>query len=305
MEDQRTRRGENRRGPPFLRLPWWFWLGYAGVKVWFLTIPAGAVLLLVAWLGADWPGGLRWAALGVGCLLLLSFPAAAALFVFQTIDATAYRRLLDRDETLEGLHLPAGSRVHFAHKDHADVVAIDLPGVTEIKGMRLTGTLRRFAPNWNCVLAEDQILDGFPCRRGIAVFDAGGVIQKFTLAAAHALLGLQLPPLTMVERGNDTRPWILILPPDAGVQVPAFATTAPPGVTLYVAADGQLVGIGSGHGQEIVIRGIPLDSREMQLRGERVVARLAWAFSLAGAMRPAGTEVEVDLPTGEVSVSGK
>lgn len=306
MADRTLRRPADRgRRPPFLRLPWWFWLGYADVRFWFVTAPAATALALAGWYGADRLGGLHWAMFGAAALLALPFPAAAALFVFQAIDATGYRRTLDRDETVAGLPLPAGSRVRFADKGQACVVAIDLPHVADIRGVRLTGTLRRFGPLWNCVLAEDQHLDGLPCRRGIAVFDRDGIVQKCTLAAAHRLVGLTLPAGTMVERGEDDRPWTLLLPPEAGVHLPALATTAPGGVTLYVAADGRLAGIGSGHGQTIIVRGLPLNSITFRLQGDQVVAGLAEPFFVAGDMRPAGTEVCIDLPTGHVLVTGR
>lgn len=293
-----------RRGPPFIRLPWWFWLGYADVKFWFVTVPTAVVLMLAGWYGADWLGGLRWALFGAVALLALPFLGAAAIYIFHKVDAATYWRTLERDETVAGLHLPAGSKIRFADKGHSSVISIDLPRETIIRGMRLTGTLRLFGEVWNCILAEDQHLDGFPCRRGIAVFDKDG-IQKFTLAAPYELLGLQLPAGTMVERGNDSRHWILLLPPNTGVHLPALATTAPGGVTLKVSNDGRLEGIGSGHGQTIIVRGLPLNSKNFRLQGEQVISDLTEPYFVAGDMRAEGTEVRIDLPTGEVSVARK
>jgi hypothetical protein len=257
--------------------------------------------MLAGWYG---DGGVRWALFGAAALLALPFPAAAALFVFQKIDAAKYWRTLDREETVAGLPLPAGSRICFADKGHASVVSIDLPHVAEIQGMRLAGMLRRFGEAWNCSLAEDQILDGLPCRRGITVFNQDGIVQKFTLAAAHELLGLKLPSGTMVERGNDNKPWNLLLPPDGGVHLPVLATTAPGGVTLAVANDGRLEGIDSGHGQTIIVRGLPLNSRNFHLQGGQVVSGLTEPFFVAGDMRFVGTEVRIDLVTGDISVLG-
>jgi hypothetical protein len=40
------------------------------------------------------------------------------------------------------MHVPAGSRVHFADKKQSIPVSIELPNAVEIRGMRLTGTLQ-------------------------------------------------------------------------------------------------------------------------------------------------------------------
>jgi TolB-like protein len=70
-------------------------------------------------------------------------------------------------------------------------------------------------------------------------------------------------------------------------------------------SDGLLEGISSGHEQTIVVRGVPFNSKNFHLQGKRVVSELAEPYFVAGEMRPAGTGVRIDLPTGNVSVSGQ
>jgi hypothetical protein len=303
-----------------LNLPWWFWLAVFDVQFWFVTIPAAIVLAVVGWYGALWLGGMRWVMFGAAVLLALPFPAAAvAIAIAEIIDSATYWRTLDRDETVAGLELPAGSRIRFGDKAHSTVSSIELPHVTDIRGMRLVGQLRRYSNwrdthlIWSGTLADDQRVDGLPCRGGAVgpdkdsfVFNGDGSVQRCTLAAAHELFGLKLPPgTTIMGRGNDNKPWTLMLPPDAGVYIAALATTAPPGVTLSVASGGRLEGITSGHGQTIIVRGVPLNSKNFRLQGEQVVSELAEPFLVAGEMRSGGTEVRIDLPSGNVSVSGR
>lgn len=292
-------------------LPFWFWLMYADVVYWYLTVPAAIALLLLGWYGADWPHGLRWIAFGGAALLAVPFPLAAAAIVYGEIRAAAnlaaLQRTLERDETIAGLALPAGSRIQFRDKAHSAVASIDLPHAADIRGMRLTDKLAwsDYTRTWSGTLAADQRLDGWPCRAGPMEFDADGVVQTCELAATHELLGLTLPPGTHITRGSDDKPYALRLPADADMQVPALATTAPAGVTLWVASDGRLTRIASGHGQTIVVRGVPLNSMNFFMRGDQVVAALAEPFMVAGAMQGAGTGVRVDLPSGEVSLAGK
>ncbi len=311
MADRSTRRREDRRGPPVLPFFLWIWLAHLDVKFWFLTAPAAIALAMVGWHGADWLGGLRWAAFAAAALLALPFPAAALVLVIRKIDADAHWRALDCDETIAGLQLPAGSRIRFHDKAHTRVDSIDLPRVTDILGMRLVGSLKRYDKwrdvdqVWSGTLAEDQPVNGLPCHaravlfeKDTFVFDKDGIVQRCTLAA-HDLLGLKLPPRTTVlERGNDSKPWRLLLPPDAGLYIPALATMAPPGVTLLVANDGRLEGISSGHGQTIVVRGVPLNSANFHFQGEQIVSELAEPAFVASEMRQAGTGVRIDLHTG-------
>lgn len=301
-----------------MRLPWWAWLAYADVKLWFVTMPTAIVLGVVAWYGTYWLGGMRWVLIAAGVALALPFPAAAAMFVLQKIDATRYWRTLERDTLIAGLTVPQGSRVRFADKAHSVLISIELPQVTDIRGLRLTGTLarwsdwRRAGPMWGGMLAEDQRLDGLPCRAGSfafdkfggILFDDTGIIHRCTLASEHELFGLKLPRGTAVWRGNDDKAWSFLLPADAGVDIPALATTAPPGVTLSVANDGQLERLGSGHGQLILVHGVPLNSKNFEVRGHQVDSELAQPFVVAGETRPPGTKVRIDLQTGYAAMSG-
>ena len=300
-----------------MRLPWWALLAYVVVKYWFVTIPVAIALALAAWYGAPWLGGLRWVLIAAVVLLALPFPAAAGVAIYQSFDATRFWRTLEVAETIAGLYLPAGSKVHYADKKHSIVVSIELPSVTEIRGMLLRGTLRPWERQgdavkiWGGILAEDQRLDGLPCRAGPypfdksggIIFDDAGTVYRCTLASEHELLGLKLPPGTTVSRGEDRQPWRLLLPANAGVHMPALTTTAPPGVTLSVASSGRIERIGSGHGQTIVVCGVPLNSMSFDLQGEIVVSKLAESFAVAGKLRPAGSTVRIDLATYNVAVS--
>jgi hypothetical protein len=97
----------------------------------------------------------------------------------------------------------------------------------------------------------------------------------------------------------------LHLPDNAGLVIPALAATAPPGTTLHVTHNGRLESASSGNGATMVVRGVPLDSMNLYVRGDRVVAPLKEPFAVAGEMRPADTAVSIDLTTGDVALAGK
>ena len=297
------------------RLPWWFWLGVCIVKYWYVTIPLAMALAMAASYGAPWFGGLRWIPIAAVVLLALPFPLAALIVIYQSYDATRFWHTLETAETISDLPLPAGSKIQFADRAHSIVALIELPHVTEILGMRLAGTLQPWKRQGNAVthwggnLHGYQIIDGLPCKGGPYVndksggvlFDGTGKIHRFTLGAPHELLGLKLPPNTTVRRGNEEEPWSFLLS-TTGAYIPVLDTMAPVGTTLYVASDGRLVRIGSGHGQTIVVRGVPLNSITFALEDKVVVSELAEPFAVAGETRQVGTTVRIDLATDKVSV---
>ena len=78
-----------------MRLPWPLLFGYAVVTTWFVTIPLALVLAFAAWYGAPWMGGLRFVLVACAACLTLPFPAAGALYLYQSYDATRYWRTLE------------------------------------------------------------------------------------------------------------------------------------------------------------------------------------------------------------------
>jgi hypothetical protein len=76
-------------------------------------------LALAARYGAPWLGAMRWVLIAGVVLLALPFPAAALVVIYQTFDAIRYWRTLEVAETVGGLPVPAGSKVHYADKKHS------------------------------------------------------------------------------------------------------------------------------------------------------------------------------------------
>lgn len=298
-------------------LPWWFWLAVGIIKYWFVSIPLAALLAYAAISGTTLPAEVRGVLAALAAVLLVPFPAAAIVVLYQNNAAKNLWRTLDSAATVAGLALPAGARVRFADKEHTLPVEIELPGVCDIRGMQLSGIvspLRKWGDvenAWGADLASDQDVDGLPCRAGGyrndrfggIIFDDRGTIHRCTLAREHKLLGLTLPAGTTVTRGKDTTSWSFLLPPDTGAEIPALETTAPAGCTLDVTQDGILTEIGSGHGQTIVVRGIPLNTINFKLNKGVVLSQLAEPFEVDGNRQPVGTIVTIDLSTGGMTVA--
>ena len=292
-----------------LDFPFWFTYLILCNEYWYLVAPAAVLLFLAGWLARDQLPGLSWLAFGAAALLAIPL---AGIRVFHVYDewrsnkaSAASERVLDYEEIIANLPLPAGSKIIFKDPAHQSVNAIELPRGSTIRGVSLVGALVWNAPNqsWSGQLAIDQQLDGWPCRSGPVELDGAGAIESCEIGAALRLLGYLLPIGTHVTRGGAAKPWTFRLPADAGLYLPALATTAPAGLTLSVANDGRLERITSGYGEVIQVRGVPLNSMNFFVRGDRVVAALAKSFVVAGEMRPAETPVQVDLKTGDISLA--
>jgi hypothetical protein len=289
--------------------PFWFTAAFFVVTGWYVSVPAIVVLGLVGCF-VDMNRGWRVAVFGTAALL----SAPLVVYAVLTINDNAkYKRLqaelhrtLERDETVTGLALPAGSDIEFTDKSRTQIRLVRLPAVTDIRGVQVTRTLewQDSSHAWQSTLAGDQIVGGFPCAAGFITFDHGGAVYECKLAAAHIFLGFTLPPGTTVTRGADQTQWDLHLPDNAGLVIPALAATAPPGATLHVTHDGRLERVSSG-GATMVVRGVPLNSMNLYVRGDRVAAALKEPFAVAGEIRPADTAVSIDLATGDVALAGK
>jgi hypothetical protein len=296
-----------------LDLPFWFGAGYIVVVGWYVSVPAIVVLGLVGCF-VDIARGWRLAAFGAAALLSAPFVVYAVLTIMDDAKEKRSRafqaethRTLDHDDIVTGLALPAGSDIDFTDKSRTQILSVGLPVVTDIRGIALMGTLlwQETSQLWQGTLAGDQIVDGFPCAKGSIAFDNNGAVHACMLAAAHRLLGFTLPPGTTVTQGADQAHWNLQLPDNAGLDIPALATTAPPGATLRVTRNGRLESAASGNGATMVVRGVALDSMHLYVRGDRVVAPLKEPFAVAGEMRPADTAVSIDLTTGDIALAGK
>jgi hypothetical protein len=158
---------------------------------------------------------------------------------------------------------------------------------------------------WTGELADDQTIHGWPCRAGAIDFDDDGSPLACKLAAEHQFLGLTLPSGTEISRDKNNALWSLQLPDEDGLAIPALATSAPPGIALRVTDNGRLEAMTSGNGAPIVVRGVPLNTMNLVVRGDHVIAALKEPFTVAGAMQPIDTGVDIDLTSGAIALAGK
>jgi hypothetical protein len=120
-----------------INFPFWVTAGFFVVVGWYVSVPAIVVLGVVGCF-VDMNRGWRVVAFGTAALL----SAPLVVYAVLTINDNAkYRRLqaeqhrtLERDETVAGLALLAGSDIDFTDKSQTQIRLVRLPVVTDIRG---------------------------------------------------------------------------------------------------------------------------------------------------------------------------
>jgi hypothetical protein len=293
-------------------LPWWFIVAYFIVYCWFITIPA-IIILVVVGSSANVARGWRATAFVAAVLLALPLLVYGRDIITEWGETNGWiqadRRVLDRDETVLGLALPAGSRVRFEDRSQKKLTWIQLPHSARIQGMGMVGDLEwsHFAgEHWEGQLAWDQTLNGWPCRAGVVTFTPDWTVQQCVLAQEHQALGVTWPAGTKIFRRDSEPLWALELPSDAGIAIPTFSMTVPPRAGAFMSGKGRLNSLmWASNDQPITVHDVPLSSLDRDPDGDLSVATLYSPFMVAGEVRPTGTKICIDLVTGKVSLVGK
>jgi hypothetical protein len=214
-----------------------------------------------------------------------------------------FDRKLDRDETVAGIPLPAGSVIRFQNANRIEYIT--LPSATQIAGIRFAEKVSpAFGGGWMGTLAGDQDIGGWPCQGGTFVKTRlDGSPEDCTLASAHSSFDYELPAGTKLGYWMDN--WFFTLPPDKGLAIKVLDTMAPPGVTLKVAGDGRLTRIGGGTGKTITVRGVPLNAAKVEVDPDSVLGELAEPFAAGGEQFSAGEAIRIRLATGTVSLAAQ
>jgi hypothetical protein len=266
----------------------------------FFTMPIASGLTVFAVFGPKRLARFRWVAVGLMVVIVIGHGA-----MHEVRERYVYGRKLDRDETVAGVPLPAGSRIRFEDTGFTTIDYIKLPRVTRVAGIPFTGTMRFLhggerPATWSGTLAADQNISGWPCQSGEYVqIQLDGSLYTCRLASAHTFFDYELPAGTAVQHWMD---WYFDLPPDKGLAIKVLDTTAPPGIRIKIASDGRLKTIDPYHashrgdaGKTIVVRGYPLKAVDVEVSPESVTGQLAEPFTIGGVQQPAGTRITINL----------
>ena len=228
---------QNERDTTMLTLnwPWWLLFTVLGVEFWPVALGLGVGLLVLAVFGRGW---IRWLAL-VGVLPCLAATAIAAWWGMEARqrerEAAAFEakvnQVLDSDQVLNGIALPAGTAVQWQDVDHRQLGMASPPDPILLFSLRITW-LRRAADGqgWDLQLTAPEVVEGWTCATVGVHVSAAGRLRSCQLAAGRDWRGWPIPAGTFLDLATAGK---------VGVTLPAGATMAAPEIGHGLTATGS------------------------------------------------------------------
>ena len=217
-------------------------------RIWYLCLPAG---LYFGYTAYSMQGGWKLRSLTILATLFLLVPVVyvAATNYQEYADQKEYMQereahawVLEKTDTIAGLELPKKTKIYLKttfnmnQKEDAkliDVEQINLSEPTDLLGITFTDTVHRGRYELRGTLHGDQLIEGWPCRGEITLYekrDYSGKdtetelqLQKCTLYQSHTVFDHTLPAGTEIELKSwdwtfnyPNRERIISIDPDSG-----------------------------------------------------------------------------------------
>jgi hypothetical protein len=247
-----------------LHIPLWFALLMIATE-YAPVVLAVAIPLTV--LGLVVRGISRWLLLCCGVLLAAS---CAILPVMGWIDNIKQARAAAREaalqvtlsapQVIDGLQLPAGTKVHWYDDEHTDVVSVDLPAPIRLLGIKLVGHIGHTdQQSWSATLAQPSLIDGWPCDKGKVTLSRTWRLQRCILASDHTKHRRVFPAGTEADLTPEKGEFGMFrLPAGRGMLLPDIAAILPPGSTLWIAEDGVIANAYIERATPLLVHGVEL-----------------------------------------------
>ena len=207
---------------------------------------------------------------------------------------------------LKGATLPVGTRIDWVSAAEKDFYSVDLPGVSQVLGVPLTGRMEFREPDgmgessekaWQGTLAANTTIDGWACAAGKVALKRGGGLAACTLVGARTFDGHAVPAGSELEARQD------------GFYVVVAAAMAMPELSSVMPAGSEVTFDREGCVEQAVVR----EETPMKVHGVRLwsdALRLHYdASARGGAGGPCGPVERVrgythDPVPGEYSTIG-
>ncbi len=224
--------------------PWWLLILILGVQLWPVALGFGIGLLVIAVLARGW---VRRAAIvsALPCLAVTGFAAWWGIEVRErdrdtAVYEAATHQVLDHDQMVNGLSLPAGTAVEWQDVDHSQLAMASPPDLMTLFGLRVSWI--RWSDDgqgWDLQLTEPQPIEGWTYATiGVRVSSVGR-LRSCQLAAERAWHGWPVPAATFLDLSTDGKVG-LALPSGVSMDAPEIGhrLTATGGFAFN--ADGSL-----------------------------------------------------------------
>jgi hypothetical protein len=311
--------------------PWWVFvwgmIGYAWPVSLVLGLGLGAIALRSH-------GGKQIVFMVMGSVVLVLTGTAVLSFAdAKVIDKlndekgnareASLRETLSQPRTVLDATLPAGTVVQWNDEARVDFRWLQLPRPTRVLGLMLTGSLQDDSQTrrWEGELAEDQTVEGWPCRKGDVQISYERALADCILASDQKAHGLVVPAGTHLQFNPDYNTEDYLLPADRTMSMPDIGIVVPSGSEVdmrgglpeTVKLQESLKGLS--------IRGVPLDGEiKWHYRGsddnnnaqvhlkpppDRIDGSLAQLFSCGGKSFPAKAQVKLSMTDNVMIISSE
>lgn len=284
---------------------------------WPVTLGLAALFAVLAWKRRGIPRVLLGAASVAAVALCAGLPL---YFGLEEASNRASAARQDREyapfpaaRTVDGLDLPAGTRVRYHHFGAHHLSQVDLPGPTPLLGAVLSGHLDfDTLDHWAGALPFAQTIEGVPCAAGLVVLSTGAfhLVQCDTSAPYRVPLFI-VPKGTTVwhEPGDGSRSYRLPAGPD--IVLRDYQTRLPAFTELTLYSDGSPQSASNQRSEPLIVSGIPLNLSLLWVYGNTPTdgktplpltpqqplrtlhGELAAAITCGGQRLPAGARVAI------------
>ena len=305
---------------PTISFPWYtiFFIAFLFGWPWLLLVGAalGAVGLYAA------TGRWRRVLLS-GAALLLGIGLLSGLAAVDHAISAAHDEQRDKAEearlhetlsaprTVLDSTLPAGTLVYWTDEARVEFRSLALPGPTRVFGLLLDGALEdQFqSTHWAGSLAEDQTIEGWPCRKGDVEFSYDRHLVQCVVAIDHPAFGFVVPAGTQLNFLPEYDDQSFALPADRAMRLPSLEAEAP-ALSEFVINHGIPVNVRVPDGKALVFRSLGLhgeigwhyaqsDSGQgvgtLQPPADRLDGLLAAAFACGGHTFPPDSRAQLSL----------
>ncbi len=187
-----------------LNWPWWFVVLIVAVEAWPVALGLGLSFLALAVFARRW---LRWVS------LLIALPCLAATLVAAWWGIDRWRQdretavfeakihqVLERDQVIEGLALPAGTALQWRDVDHRQLRMASPPDPVVLFGLHVSWIQRTDdGEGWDLMLPGPELVEGWRCA-GLGVqVSRTGQLRSCRLAAGRRWRGWPIPDGSLLD----------------------------------------------------------------------------------------------------------
>lgn len=200
-----------------MHLPLWLVIPLLPTMLWPITVP---LVLGLTWLAVRSRGRIRWFAIAVIAILVGPTLLFFGLFIAKgespreaqlRAERAGLESVLEREMTLDGITLPAGTRMGWTNASHTRWDSASFRRPLDFHGLPLR-SMTRVAAGWYVSLAGPRRIEDWDCAEENVIVTGDGELVACRLSRDVTWKGWDLPRLAIVTLNRTERTIVVDLP---------------------------------------------------------------------------------------------